>query len=157
LGETRAVGLFVEDFQVGQKITTRGRTIGEGDVHLFAGLVGDFTPIHVDEEYSSKTRFGSRIAHGTLVMSMAIGQFSQMGVLDEGVIALLGLDFQFKGVVKLGDTITAHVTIKEARLSKSQKGAGVVAFAFDIVNQRGETVETGVMTVLMKARNGAQA
>src|SRR3954469_13743287 len=100
---------MVEDFVIGTRVTTRGRTIGEADVNLFAGLVGDWTPIHVDEEYSKKQHFGTRIAHGTLVMSTAIGLFSQMGLLDEGVIALLNLNFDSKGAVKLGDTILAHV------------------------------------------------
>lgn len=143
---------FVEDFEIGKRVTTRGRTISEADVHLFAGLVGDWTPIHVDEAYSRKQLFGTRIAHGTLVMSTAIGLFSQMGYLDEGVIALLNLNFDSKGSVRLGDTITAHVTFAEARVSKSRKGAGVVTFRFEVVNQNDETIETGTMTVLMKAR-----
>jgi len=58
----------------GQSLTTPGRTIGAGDINLFAGLVGDFTPIHVDEVFAKSSPFGTRIAHGPLAMATAINQ-----------------------------------------------------------------------------------
>ena len=117
-----------------------------------AGLVGDFTPIHVDAAYAAKMPFGGRIAHGTLTMSTAIGLLTQLNLLGDGVISLLNLNWDFKGVVLIGDTIYARVTPAEARKS-SRPGAGVVKFGFEVVNQRDETIQTGTMTVLMKTKD----
>jgi acyl dehydratase len=144
---------YVEEYEIGKPFPlTPGRTIGESDINLFAGLVGDFTPIHTDAHYASKTAFGGRIAHGTLTMSTAIGLLTQLNMLGEGVIALLNLNFDFKGVVMIGDTIYARVTPAEARKS-SRPGAGVVTFAFEVINQRDELIQTGTMTVLMKTKD----
>lgn len=149
------MGLRVEDFEIGQQWITRGRTVGESDITLFAGLVGDYTPIHMDEHYARGTVFGTRIAHGPLALSMAIGLFSQVGVLDESVIGLLHLDWNFRAAVKIGDTVHAQIRVAEARLS-SKPGTGVVKFALDVRNQQDASVQTGTMTVLMKARGFGQ-
>jgi acyl dehydratase len=146
------LGLYVEEFEIGKTMTSPGRTIGEGDINVFAGLVSDFTPIHVDAAYASKTQFGGRIAHGTLTMSTAIGLVTQLNILGDGVIALLNLNWDFKGVVLIGDTIYARVTPQEARKS-SKPGAGVVKFGFEVVNQKGEQIQIGTMTVLMKTKD----
>ena len=136
---------YVEEFEVGTPFPlSPGRTISESDINLFAGLVGDFTPIHTNADYASKTAFGGRIAHGTLTMSTALGLLTQLNLLGEGVIALLNLNFDFKGVVMIGDTIYARVTPAEARKT-SKPGAGVVKFAFEVINQRNETIQVGTM------------
>jgi acyl dehydratase len=144
----------VEDFTVGETFTTAGRTVGEGDVSLFAGLVGDFTPIHMDDTVAAKSVHGKRIAHGPLAMAMAIGLFSQMGVLGESVIGLVNIEWNFARGVKIGDTLRAIVTIKETRLT-SKPGRGIVKFAFDVLTQDDEKVQSGVMTVVMKSRDAA--
>lgn len=87
------MGGRVEDFVAGRRWTTRGRTIGEGDIVPFAGLAGDWTPIHVDEHFARGTHMATRIAHGPLTMSVAIGLFAQLGALGDGVIGLLHLDW----------------------------------------------------------------
>jgi acyl dehydratase len=145
------MGRRVEEFTLGESWTTPGRTIGEGDIMTFAGLVGDFTPIHVDEEYAAQTEFGGRIAHGPLSMAVAIGLLTQLGVMGDGVLGLLNLNWDFSGPVKIGDTIRAQVTVVEARNS-SRPGAGVVRLRFVVSNQRAEPVQTGTMTVLMKTQ-----
>jgi acyl dehydratase len=145
------VGRRAEEFTIGESWTTPGRTIGEGDITTFAGLVGDFTPIHVDAEYAAKSEFGGRIAHGPLTMSVAIGLLTQLGVMGDGVLGLLNLNWDFSGPVRIGDTIRAQVTVAEARLS-SRPGAGVVRLSFVVSNQRAERVQFGTMTVLMKTQ-----
>ena len=72
------MGLYLEDFEINATRRTRGRTIGESDVSLFAGLVGDYNPLHVDEEFSRQSIFGGRVAHGPLVLS-TLGFLKQMG------------------------------------------------------------------------------
>lgn len=146
------MSLYVEEFEIGKTVLTAGRTIGECDINIFAGLVSDFTPIHTNADYASKTQFGGRIAHGTLTMSTAIGLLTGQNLLGEGVIALLNLNWDFKGVVMIGDTIYAKVAPVEARKT-SRVGVGVVKFGFEVINQRGEILQNGTMTVMMKTKD----
>jgi acyl dehydratase len=146
----------VTTLQPGQSLTTPGRTIGEGDINLFAGLVGDFTPIHVDEVFAKASPFGTRIAHGPLTMSTAIGMLTQTGVLGERVIALLNLNWDFCGVVKIDDTIRSRVTLEQLRPS-SKPGRSVATFLFEVVNQDQRVVQRGRMLVLVRAEENAKA
>ena len=134
---------YVEEYEVGKPFPlSPGRTISEADINLFAGLVGDFTPIHVDANYAGKTQFGGRIAHGTLTMSTAIGLLTQLNLLGEGVIALLNLNFDFKGVVMIGDTIYARSKVLGKRESASRPYAGIVEVQTEGFNQDGAIVLT---------------
>jgi acyl dehydratase len=145
------MGLYLEDFVLDRALVTNARTVNEADVTLFAGLAGDFNPLHVDEEFAAASEFGGRIAHGPLVLSMAIGLMAQLNLIDGTALALIDLTWQFKGPVKLGDTITARVTPTEKRPTRKH-GRGVLVLRFDVENQRGEPVQTGSITLLMKMR-----
>jgi acyl dehydratase len=134
----------------GQAVVTPGRTIGEGDVNLFAGLVGDFTPIHVDEVFAKASPYGGRIAHGPLAMATAIGMLTQTGVLGERVIGLVNLNWDFCGPVKLNDTIRSRVTIEQSRPT-SKPGRDLATFAFEVVNQDDVVVQRGRMMVVLRA------
>lgn len=145
------MGLYVEDFELDQTLTTRARTVGAGDISLFAGLCGDFNPLHMDEEFCAATPFGARIAHGPLGLAIAIGLMSQLNLIDGTAMALLHLAWDFTGPVKIGDTIHAEVTCTEARRSK-KSDRGVVTLRLAVVNQRSETVQLGSIKLLMKTR-----
>ena len=145
------MGLYLEDFILDQTLTTHGRTVSEADVSLFAGLAGDFNPLHVDEEFAAQSEFGTRIAHGPLVLAMAIGLMAQRNLIDGTALALLDLKWEFKGPVKLGDTIRARVTPVEKRPTR-KAGRGVLVLRFAVENQRGEIAQTGAITLLMKMR-----
>lgn len=136
--------------EAGVTLTTPGRTIGECDIAAFAGLVGDFTPVHVDEEFARTTPFGTRIAHGPLAMATAIGMFTQTGLLGERVIGLVNLSWDFSGPVKIGDTVRSRVTVETVRPT-SKPGRALATFAFEVMNQRGEAVQTGRMHVVVRA------
>jgi len=126
---------YLEDFQVGQKITTRARTVTEADIVNFAALSGDWYGIHVDAELAKKTIFGGRIAHGFLVLSIASGFTTPYEV---AVIAFYGMDkVRFTGPVKIGDTIHLETEVTEI---KDKGEFGVVANQWHIKNQRGEDV-----------------
>ena len=128
----------------GQSLTTPGRTIGAGDINLFAGLVGDFTPIHVDEVFAKSSPFGTRIAHGPLAMATAIGMLTQTGV------GLLNLNWDFCGPVKIDDTIRSRVTLEEQRPT-SKAGRELATFVFEVINQNDQVVQRGRMLVLVRA------
>jgi len=151
--EGNALGLYLEDFEINLTRRTRGRTVNESDVSLFAGLVGDHNPLHVDEEFSKKSIFGGRVAHGPLVLSSAIGLMSQMNWIDGTAMGLLGVSWEFQAPVKLGDTISANVTPLEARPSKTA-GRGVLTLGFEVLNQREEVVQKGSIVLLMQRRPG---
>ncbi|MBT9292898.1 MaoC/PaaZ C-terminal domain-containing protein [Prosthecodimorpha staleyi] len=135
--------------EIGKTYLTPGRTVGEGDITLFAGLVGDFTPVHMDADYCSRTSFGSRIAHGPLTMATAIGLFTHVGVLGERVVALLNLNWDFSAPVRIGDTIRAEVTI-EALRPTSKGGRHVCSLLFRVLNQTGAEIQRGTMKVLLQ-------
>ena len=133
----------------GQTLTTPGRTIGAGDINLFAGLVGDFTPIHVDEVFAKPSPFGTRIAHGPLAMATAIGMLTQTGILGERVIALINLNWDFCAAVKVDD-IRSRVTLERQRPT-SKPGRQVANFVFEVINQDDQVVQRGRMLVLVRA------
>lgn len=134
---------------------TPGRTIGEGDVNLFAGLVGDFTPIHVDETFAQKTPHGARIAHGPHTMATAIGMATMTGIFGERVLGLVNISWDFAGAVKLGDTIRSRVTVEELRPT-SKPGRALATYAFEVLNQRDETIQRGRMKVIVRAEEGGE-
>lgn len=146
------MGLYFEEFDEGKELRTRARTVTEADVVAFAGLSGDFNPLHTDAEFMKSSAFGERIAHGMLVASIATGLNSQMGWFEGTTIALMEVDFKFKAPVKLGDTVALILRPTE----KLEKGPerGIVKMAANVVNQRGEVVVEGVWTTMMK-RKGA--
>ena len=74
-----------EDFTPGESFVSPGRTIEAADINLFAGLTGDFYPLHVDEVVAKETRFGGRIAHGPLTFSIAVGLVGLSGFLADAI------------------------------------------------------------------------
>lgn len=135
---------------IGHSVMTPARTIGEGDVTLFAGLVGDFTPIHVDETFAAASPHRTRIAHGPLTMATAIGLATQTGLFGPRVIGMVNINWDLSGVVKLGDTIRARVTIDALRPT-SKPGRNLGTFGFEVLNQRDETIQRGRMIVILRA------
>lgn len=136
--------------EAGQVVVTPGRTIGAEDIDVFAELVGDFTPIHVDEVFAKSSPYGVRIAHGPLAMSTAIGLFTRMGLLGERVIGLVSLNWDFTGPVKINDTIHSRVTVESLRPT-SKPGRSLATFSFEVVNQDAAVIERGRMIVLVRS------
>lgn len=143
------MGLNYEEFRQGQSWVTQARTVTEADVVTFCGVSGDYNPLHSDEEYCRGTPFGTRIAHGPLSMSMAIGLMSQLNLINGTAMALLNLNWDFRGPVRLGDTIHARVSTDAVRPTKS--GNGVVTLRFKVMNHKNEMVQEGTATLLMKS------
>jgi acyl dehydratase len=149
--EYKPRGLYYEDFEIGVPHVTVARTITESDVTTFAGLSGDFNPLHTDEEFGKSTPFGGRIAHGVLTLAVATGLTNQLAIYEGTTIALMELTVRFTGAVKFGDTVRAILTPTEKREHK--KGdRGFVVFGLEVENQRGEVVLSGSWTCLQRRR-----
>lgn len=147
--ETPARGLYFEEFEVGHKVASPGRTITETDVVMFAGLSGDYNQLHTDEVFAQGAQFGSRVAHGLLGLSIASGLATRLGLMEGTVEAFLGLDWKFRRPIYLGDTI--HVTVEVANTRGMRRlGGGIVDFDVEVVNQDGEVVQKGQWRVLAK-------
>lgn len=142
-------GLYFEEFVVGEKVTSQSRTITETDVVLFAGLSGDFNEIHTSEAFSKGERFGKRIAHGLLGLSIASGLAFQMGFLVGTVEVFRAIEWEFTGAIFLGDTIRVVAEVAETKGMPRLK-SGKVVFKVSVVNQDGQLVQRGMWTVLMK-------
>jgi len=150
------MGLLFEEFEHGRRFETPGRTITEADIVGFAGLSGDFNPLHVDEVFAAASEFGGRIAHGPMALGMAFGLASRLDLLDGTVMALLSVTWDFKAPVRAGDTLRAIIEVVEARPSK-KPDRGVVGLRFQMLNQHGTVVQIGGCRVLMRRRDTASA
>jgi len=145
-------GRYFEEFKVGEIFESQGRTVEAGDVSRFAGLTGDFNPLHTDEETARRLPMGSRVAHGLLTLGISGGQQNQLGLFEGTSLALLGLDkVRFTAPVRFGDTVRTELTVKETRES-SKPDRGVVVFDTVVKNQRGETVLQFEQAVLLMRR-----
>lgn len=142
-------GLTFDEFEEGARYLSQGRTVTEADVVTFAGLSGDFNPLHTDAEFSKSTPFGERIAHGMLVVAMATGMANWTGVFEGTTLALLEQVIRYKGPVKFGDTVHLELEVLEKKTT-SKPDRGVVRFASRVRNQGDEVVVDGEWTLLMK-------
>lgn len=152
----RPRGLYFEEFSVGQRIVTAGRTITEADVVRFAGLSGDYNQIHTDAEYSKGTPFGQRVAHGLLVLSITSGLAVQTGFMEGTILAFREIaEWKFSAPVYIGDTLHASLEVLETK-ALPRLGGGAVLIALEVKNQKGETVQKGKWMALMQSRPAPQ-
>ncbi len=144
-------GLYFEEFEVGARMRTRGRTITEADLVQFAALTGDFNPMHTDAEYSSGSFMGQRVAHGMLTVSYAVGQAYQLGILDRTVLGFRGFNMKFSSPVYIGDTIHAELRVAETKAAR-RLGGGVVNLDIRILKQDGKVAQKGSLSLLMMSK-----
>jgi len=147
-------GLYFEEFNVGDTVTSAARTITEADIVGFAALSGDWNPIHTDAEFAKSSMFGERIAHGLLGLSIASGLAVRLGFIEDTVIAFMGLDWKFRAPIKIGDTIHMQAQIAEKK-PMPRLGGGLVTLNVEVLNQRGETTQKGTWSMLMKLKPAA--
>jgi acyl dehydratase len=146
----RPRGRYFQEFDVGVMIETPARTITETDVVIFAGLSGDYNPIHTDAEFAKDTMFEERIAHGLLGLAVVSGLAWRTGFMEGTADALISVETKFRNPVKFGDTIRARFAVKQKKEMK-RLGGGFVTLGVTVVNQRDETIQKGEWVVLIRS------
>jgi acyl dehydratase len=142
---------YYEDFNVGDAWETPRRTIAEADVVNFAAFSGDFNPIHTDDVYAKTTAFGGRILHGPAGFAIACGLEFRLGLKEGTAVAFLGMTWDLKGPIRIGDTIHVRQRVTSKRETKKPT-QGIVNFHVALVNQRGEVVQEGEWKVMFLRR-----
>lgn len=141
---------YFEEYTPGYSRRSMGRTITEADIVLHAGQTGDFYPHHMDAEWCKSQDFGQRMAHGTLIFSVAIGMTA--GAINPHAMSY-GYDrLRFIRPVFINDTITVQATIGEKRDHPKRADHGIVVEKIEVFNQRGETVLACEHLYLVKRR-----
>jgi acyl dehydratase len=148
-------GLYWEEWDIGAEFESPARTVTEADIVMFAGISGDYNPLHINEEYCKTMPFGTRVAHGPLVYAIAAGLLFQLHLYDDTLIAFLGFEkLMFTKPVKPGDTIRARIKVLEKR-ETSNPERGVMKRELKVLNQRDEVVEDALQAFLLKRKPAA--
>jgi acyl dehydratase len=142
--------LYFDDVAVGQQWESPGRTVTEADIVNFAGVSGDFNPIHTDHHFASGTPFRRPIAHGLLVLSVGSGLLQSCPPMR--TVAFLEIrEWQLKAPVFPGDTVRVRSTVS-AKEPRGRGKRGVVVWKRQIVNQDDKVVQEGTIVTLVESR-----
>ena len=144
--------LYYEDVEVGFRFETPSRTVTEADLVAFAGVSGDFNPLHTDRVYAAQSIYGERIAHGALVLSLATGLRQRVGLFDGTLMGLLEIrSWRFLAPVRIGDTIRVATEIAELR-ETSKPDRGIMVQRVEVLNQDDALVGSGELVALLRLR-----
>jgi acyl dehydratase len=144
---------WFEELEAGEEYETGARAVEEADIEAFAAVSGDHNALHQGAGGAAEAGFGGRIAHGVLGLAIATGLLSQLGLTGGTLVALLGVRWDFRLPVRPGDVVRARVRVLEKRLAR-RGDRGVVRLAVRLENQRGEVVQEGELTELVRCRPG---
>jgi len=149
---TYLVGPYFEDFELGEEMITEGRTIDRSDVVNFAGVSGDFAPMHMDAEFGKKIIFGENVAHGLCVMAVASGNIVRTGLLNN-VMVFYGIkEWQFTKPLFFGDTIRVRIKVHE-KIEHDKKDRGIVELFMEVINQKDEVLQRGIWRIMVRRKN----
>lgn len=147
--------LAYDDLEIGDEWESPGRTITETDVVLFAGLSGDYNPLHVDHEAARSATFGRPVAHGLLGFAVATGLASHAPGVD--TLAFLAIvEWKFLQPIGFGDTIRV-VSKVEGKEPQARGRRGVITWHRRILNQNGQVVQEGRTQTLVRGRGRPSA
>src|SRR5262249_53797924 len=142
--------LYFDDVEVGQEWESSGRTVTEADVVNFAGVSGDFNPIHMDLEYAKTTPFRRPIAHGLLVCARGSGR--GMFCPPMRTVAFLQVrEWNFREPLYVGDTIRLRSKVLEKTI-RGRGRRGEIVWYRGVFNQDGKNVQEGILGALAEGR-----
>jgi acyl dehydratase len=143
--------IYFEDFQVGDRLVTPGRTITEADFVLFTAWMGDWRPLHTDLEYARSTSFGERIAPDLMVLAIASGLMFRAGkhAIPASTIAIWGVEgLRFITPVRIGDTVRLESEV--VQLTEVDRKRGLMSVRHWGKNQRDEQILTCTTQMLVQ-------
>lgn len=147
---------YFEDLAPGDAFASVGRTVTESDIQAFAGLSGDFNPLHTDAQWVAEhTPYSGRIAHGLLILAIGSG-IRTPGIDEIRILAYLEVSRKMTAPVYPGDTIRVTQTVERVKESRSRPDTGVVILRVETRNQRGEIVQTGTDSLLVERRGNTR-
>lgn len=142
--------LYLEDLEVGRTWKSLSRTLTETDIVGFAGMTGDYDPLHVDREFAAETPYGKPIAHGLLGLSLMAGLSSTCPRVR--TMALVRVDqWMFHRPIFIGDTV--HVLTEVESITPRGRRSGEVIWFRKLINQRGECVQSGRISTLVSSHS----
>lgn len=146
--------LYFEDLRQGEVFESSGRTITETDMTFFSMLSGDWNPIHCDQDFASKTRFGERLVHGAYGIAIATGMMHTLGIFEKSAVAMMSIsDWKFVKPITVGMTLRLRLTILDFEEGTSER-VGRVNRRLQLVNEHDEVVQDGVSDMLILKKAG---
>jgi acyl dehydratase len=144
--------LYFEDVEVGFRFETPRRTVTEADLVAFAGVSGDFNPLHTDSVFAAGSIYGERIAHGALVVSLVTGLRQRVGLFDGTLMGLLEIrSWRFSAPVRIGDTIRVVNEVTELE-ETSKPDRGIMVQRIEVLDQDDTVVQSGEFVMLLRRR-----
>ncbi len=146
--------LYFEDLRQGEVFESTGRTITETDMTFFSMLSGDWNPIHCDQDFASKTRYGERLVHGAYGIAIATGMMHTLGIFEQSAVAMMSIsDWKFVKPITVGMTLRLRLTILDFEEGTSER-VGRVNRRLQLVNEHDEVVQDGVSDMLILKKAG---
>ncbi|BDT68231.1 bifunctional protein PaaZ [Comamonadaceae bacterium OS-1] len=145
---------YWDDAQVGDTCTSPTYLVTGERIDAYAEITGDYTPVHVDEEYANASHFGCRVAHGLMGQSVADGLKTQSEYRFLPGMSL-GWTWDFLLPIKIGDVLRVRFTVGSMRASQSKPGWGIVVLPSELLNQHDQVVQKGEHRLMVPRRPGS--
>ena len=140
---------YFEDVVVGEPLETPARTLTEADVVWYVGLTGEWDPLTTDAEVARRSEVGTRVIPDLLPLCISSGLGWRVPQPPLAVLAFMGFEWTFSLPLRIGDTIRSR---SRTVAKRAMKDGGVVVEEREILNQRGQVVQSGRLTVLVAKR-----
>jgi acyl dehydratase len=142
---------YWDDGREGDVCVSPDYLVTEARINAYAEITGDFSPVHVDEEYAKTTPFGTRVAHGLFGLSIADGLKTRSEYRFFPGMSL-GWTWDFVLPIKIGDTLHVRFCVTGLRASRSRPGGGIVILPSELINQHGQVVQKGEHRLMIPRR-----